>query len=619
MKGKWLIIAFVWAGVQAQQNPWWITDTSTFEIPVVVHVLRDTFSIVSQDIYDWLDILNITYNSLDTTNLFPWEQSVASIPSIRFVPARRDELGNSINLPVIIHATSLREFSLQEVSSSTDGGIDPLSPQHILNIWIARLDTPYGIVPDNSGFAIDYRQLDNLSIPLALLSLINQMKSPISELCEGLDSTTCSFEGDGICDLSPIVSIDSCGYGTECNETPPFHNVLLLPDSSCQWFISYQQTLKLKQNVATRRKNWITAKTQSAPFDNLILKGLNVRSLFPPDSIELQLLVEWNTNLISPPDTLFISLQSSQFVIYDTIITTINNGLNTLTLRYSIPTSGMFNTLLSVFGNRPEADSSDNHLTFPLHVQNQPFALPWQWDGTPQTVHFLQSWNTDFKNGWTPFFILPDKDSSLTSGWIMPFFDYECRTCSDWLYTPWFAETSRPIYISLTYAYTKYDPYHADSLALWLEVENRGKVKIWQGGGRELQTIEMDRTQWWEPSHPSNWRTICISTFPQTGNFRVVLEAKSDYGNNLFINSIAISQDSCPQITTSLTYPLSENKCFELIGNDLMVFCPAVIYDLTGKELYRFPQNNASFVRLHSGTYLLNVLETGRTIKIIVP
>ena len=619
MRGKWIIIAFMWASVQAQQSPWWITDTSTLEIPVVVHVLRDTFPIVPQDIYNWLDTLNIIYNSLDTASLFLWEQSVASIPHVKFVPARRDELGNPINIPVIIHASPLREFSLQEVSSSTDDGVDPISPQHILNIWVARLDTPFGIVPNNSGFAIDYRKLDNLSIPIALLSLLSELRSPASELCEGLDSLTCSFEGDGICDISPVASVDSCGYGTECNETPPFHNVLLLLDSSCPWFISHQQTLKLKQNIATRQKNWITAKMQSVPFDNLILKGLNVRSLFPPDSIELQLLVEWNTNLTPPPDSLFILLQSSQFSIYDTIITTINDGLNTLTLRFSVPANGMFNILLSVFGNRPEADSTDNHLAFPLYIQNQLFALPWQWNGTPQTAHILQSWNPDFQSGWTPFFILPNRDSSITSGWTMPFFDYECRTCSDWLYTPWFAETSRPIFVSLTYAYTKYDPYHADSLALWLEVENRGKVKIWQGGGRELQTTEMDRTQWWEPTHPSNWRTICISTFPQTGNFRVVLEAKSDYGNNLFISSIAVSQDSCPQITTTVNTTSLENKCFELISNNLLVFCPAIIYDITGKELHHLRKNNVSLVRLPSGTYLLNVLETGRTIKITVP
>ncbi|NPA34250.1 MAG: hypothetical protein GXO48_04905 [Chlorobi bacterium] len=620
MNGRWLLITFAWASAQAQQSPWWITETSSLEIPIVVHVLRDTFSIVPSDIYNWLDTLNKVYNSLDTTNLFPWEQSVASIPSIRFAPARRDEFGNPIYLPVAIHGSSLRDFSLQEVASSASGGVDPISPKHILNIWIARLDTPFGIVPNNLGFAIDYRYLNNFSIPLALLSLLNQAKPPLSELCEGLDSTTCSFEGDGICDISPVASVDSCGFGTDCDETPPFHNVLLLPDSSCPWFISHQQVLKLKQNIAGRNKNWITAQRQSFPFDNLILRGLNVKSLFPPDSIELQLLVEWNTNLTSPPDSLFISLQSTQFAIYDTIITSLNDGLNTVFLIYSIPDTGILNIQLSVFGNRPDPDSTDNHLSFPLYIQSQPFAMPWQWDGTLQTVHLLQSWNPDFQNGWTPFFILPDRDSSITGGWMMPFFDYECRTCSDWLYTPWFAETSRPIYISLTYAYTKYDPYHADSLALWLEIENRGRVKIWQSGGRELQTTELDRTQWWEPSNPLNWETICVSTFPQPGNFRIVLEAKSDYGNNLFINSIVVTQDSCPQLPTVVSKPGFQNKCFRLINNSLLIFCPVVIYDLAGKELFRSNTSNKIFrVKLPSETYLIRSVETGKTVKLNVP
>ena len=617
---KWLYLLLFSTVVNAQQSPWWITDTATLEIPVVVHLLRDTFTLVPSDIYNWLDSVNARYGQLDTAGLYEWEKSSAEVPRIRFVPARRNKYGNPINTPVTVYAVSPTPFSLDKVSNSGSGGVDPISPEHILNIWIARLDTPFGIVPDRTGIAIDYRELYNLSLPLALLSELAYLPSPISETCEGQDTTTCSFEGDGICDLSPVVSIDSCGQGTVCNDTPPFHNIMLFPDSTCPWFISVQQVKKLKQNLRSRYKNWLSSKRQSQHFDNLILRGVNIKSSSPTDSISVELLIEWNTNAVPPPDTLFLFFNTPNHSIKDTVISTLTDGLNTLLVNYSISDTGLFTVTIGIFSNRSEQDSTDNWVSFPFYMQSQPFNMPWSWKGTVQSPYVLHSWNPDFQQGWVPYSLLPARDSSYTSGWMMPFFDYQCRTCSDWLYTPWSNATSSTLYISITYAYTKYDPYHADSLALWLEVENKGKVKVWQDGGRNLQTTTLDRTQWWEPETPLHWKTICIPVMPQQGTFRVLLEAKSDYGNNLFISSISVSQDSCPSALTFANKPEADSDCIGIYRSQIIIYCPVNIYDLTGKTIYSqsssvYPQ----LINLPSGTYLVRQIDKGKVVKIIVP
>lgn len=142
---------------------------TTFEIPVVVHVLYNTpeQNISEEQIQSQLDVLNEDYSALNESILDvpPDWQGLLKDSKIRFKLAQRDPLGN-FSTGITRTATTFTEFNLLDPAIFADslGGKDAWPNTRYLNIWVCSLQGNAlgfasfpGSSSDQDGVVINHR------------------------------------------------------------------------------------------------------------------------------------------------------------------------------------------------------------------------------------------------------------------------------------------------------------------------------------------------------------------------------------------------------------------------------------------------------------------------------
>ena len=132
---------------------------------------------------------------------------------------------------------------------------------------------------------------------------------------------------------------------------------------------------------------------------------------------------------------------------------------------------------------------------------------------------------------------------------------------SDFLYTPKldFTFVSPPLTLSFNVAYAGFDANHYDSLIIRSTsslCDSTGK-RLWADGGVSLATAANQITEFIPDS--SEWKNVQIVIDELAGqNVQLAFEAKSGWGNNLYIDDIHIlHQEPIPTNNDAITAPSS--------------------------------------------------------------
>ncbi len=630
-KFGWLTVAGLWALAAHGQSPWWLFYQDTLHVPLAVHIIYDTFFIMGLEAQAWLDALNQRLNELDTAGLYPWEKAVASTPHIQLLPTQSSDENYTPLFTFLRYRYSggpANSYKPDEVVQLDT----PFQSREILNIWIARLDSPFigATVMWNgrsAGWVVDYRHWQDLNLHARLFSEWLGLPAPLTSVCPP-DTATCAFHDDGLCDIDPLIQWDSCASAFSCFQRPPAHNYTLTLDSTCPGFWSQQQSQQLRALLLTHYAHLALSTRAANPFGDLSVQDILLEPGPPGGPWQATLFLLWRSFGHMPVDTVQLIVQhATETLSLRKPVVLQSSTWDTLTVTFAFwPTRPGWDTLVvKVYRHPYEYDSFNNVVRLPIFVQQVPLSLPWRWHSAYQSTAWWLPQNPDFGQGWQPGVLTPMADSTLSQPWMFDGYEYACRGCRDRLISPWFQQLDAPRYLWLTYAYAKYDPYHADTLRIWMELSGgaHGRVLVWQAGGRELQTTVEDQNQWWRPSHPSDWRTVCIPLLPQPGDFRIVIETVSDYGNNLWLGAVAVGMDSCPPVPSPAEVPIPAHvqECRWLprfAGG--VIDCPSewVLTDITGQVVARGAGRQA--LTLPAGYYLLRSLTPSPTVQqIIVP
>lgn len=133
-----------------------LKSNETYVIPVVVHIVYNPAdsaeNIADTTVFNQIAVLNRDYHRLnaDTTNLRDTFALYAGNPNISFRLATLDPDGNpttGITRTQTTKSTFMDAMgflqgdmsSVEQVKSTTDGGIDPWNQTHYLNIWVCNM------------------------------------------------------------------------------------------------------------------------------------------------------------------------------------------------------------------------------------------------------------------------------------------------------------------------------------------------------------------------------------------------------------------------------------------------------------------------------------------------
>ncbi|MCH8163945.1 MAG: zinc metalloprotease, partial [Proteobacteria bacterium] len=213
-------------------------------VPVVFHVVWKTSSqnISDAQIFSQIDVLNEDFRRLnaDASNTPSWFTSVAADCEIEFCLAQRDPTGNSTT-GITRTQTTVTSFSTNDnIKQTSQGGKDAWPRDDYLNIWVGNLSggllgyaTFPGAAAWRDGVVIDYQTFGTIgtaSWPY------DEGRTGTHEVghwfglyhtfqggCAGTSSSTCSTNGDRVCDTPPTSSSNtgcpSINQNT-CTETP---------------------------------------------------------------------------------------------------------------------------------------------------------------------------------------------------------------------------------------------------------------------------------------------------------------------------------------------------------------------------------------------------------------
>lgn len=286
--------------------------SSVIYIPVVVHVIYSnaTENIPDSAIQQQIDQLNKDYSKTNTdTSKIPavWK-NVAADCGIQFCLASKDPSGDPTN--GIRHiSTSVTQWTTNDaVKHTAQGGDDAWLSSSYLNVWVCNLaggllgyTQPPGTGSQiTDGVVILYSTLpggpfccntDNYNMGRTATHEIGHwlnIRHTFDGGCAGTTSSTCSSQGDMVCDTPPAFNPNyGCpGIKNTCSENnpfpPPFNNdqndmtmnYMDYTDDNCMYMFTNGQSQRMQACLSVIRPTILTsaAITCSATSnDNTIL------------------------------------------------------------------------------------------------------------------------------------------------------------------------------------------------------------------------------------------------------------------------------------------------------------------------------------------------------------
>lgn len=188
------------------------TSMVTFSIPIVVHVVHDygAENISDAQIINAINQLNLDFSgaNADLATVIPQFTSVIGTPSLLFVPARLDPLGNCTNgIDRIVDEKTYTGYSKP----------NQWPPSKYVNFWIVNnvIGGPGGFASpptqpmSDQGLVIQYNVFNTTSrTPTHEMGHFLNLQHTFEGGCQ--PTTGCLFNGDNVCDTPPTTANSGC-------------------------------------------------------------------------------------------------------------------------------------------------------------------------------------------------------------------------------------------------------------------------------------------------------------------------------------------------------------------------------------------------------------------------
>jgi hypothetical protein len=631
----------------------------TYTIPVVVHVVYNTpeQNISDEQIASQIKVLNEDYslnnaNFASTPNAF---KALAGNANIQFVLAKRDPNGNPTNGITRTSTSTVSYGNTDDMKYTSKGGKDGWDASKYLNIWVCKLNGVLGFAyfpgasPKIDGVVIAYDCFGTIGTAAPPFHLGRTATHEVGHYLDLRhiwgDESDCT--GDDLVNDTPIHK--DANY--ECRTFPykicplttsngeMYVNYMDYTPDDCMTMFSQGQVNRMLSALTNERASLLTS-DGGTPFnfknDAAILKLISPTasenacgSITPiaaltnlgTDTLKsVDIVMYLNSQLVATKkwtgalaplantqvtlDNLTFSNSSNNLVIYtaspnntndenktnDTVKTTVVNIVNT-----NLPLFESFES-----GNFPPANWG---------ISNPNNNITWE---QSNAASYVGTKSLVFKNF--------NADSDINGQ-------------HDEIISPKFKAHANAN-LSFYYAYKVYsDPFVAsDTLTISVSTDC-GKTKnvIFKKGGQELVvTSPSFTTLFYIPSNQSEWKKI---TLPLTAyanqNITLYFDNRTEYENNLYIDSIYVNADSVlglnePESNESVRiYPNPSSgkvniqmrggydhlTCFNLFGN------PVKELENTDNEI-----STLDLSTLNKGVYLINIIKGGQSFwqKIVV-
>ncbi len=565
-------------------------EAEVVTIPVVVHIIHrgeaigNGLNLHEDQIQSQIDVLNEDFRrtNADASNTPAIFQPVAADVEINFVLAKRDPEGLATNGIQRVRGNQ-DSYAIGDQYDMKSQSFWP--SEDYLNIWVADLSggfLGYAQFPVSSlegledasnyaltdGIAIDYRSFgsEDKYPPADLSEQYNLGRTTTHEVGHYLglrhiwgDNSQCSV--DDFCDDTPEAISDNGGLGNctfpgpnSCGSDDMFQNYMDYTDDVCMNLFTLDQKdrMRVVLDNSPRRASLKTSKGDENPV--FVANDLGIRKLISPRASECETTF---TPILEVRNYGSNTVTTSQIrvIVNGTIEETLNfshslDYLDIDTVTFSdiaVGTVGNYTIEFEIIATNGTSDgNADNNLknvnTFIPESIDIPVIedfdnLPANW--TVQNVDELMTWQLA---------AAPNVDPD-NQAFLVEFYNYEQEGELDLFVSPSIdLSNSLTAIMSFDVSYAKFSGVNDEGLIVTVSGTCGDALTeadtVYAKFGDELAV--KTTSSYFTPSGESEWikESIDLSAYAGSSTVRVSFIARNNFGNNLYLDNIAIvSQD----------------------------------------------------------------------------
>ena len=270
-----------------------------YTLPVVVHIIHNGegygtgVNITDEQVFSAIEALNEDFRRMPGTNGFGDGVDV----NMEFCLAARDPQGQPTNGIVRVNGSSVANYTAMGIESSGGTGAVEESVKALstwprtsyVNIWVvSEIENNnagggiqgYAYFPTNNpvdGIVVLYNAFGTVG---NLKSYTNMNRTLTHELGHYLglyhtfnstsacgDETSCSTQGDRVCDTPPTIQAGSCS-SPACGGTQQVANYMDYTSQTCQDMFTDGQKLRMRTTLETQRTSMLTSMGCMPVFQN---------------------------------------------------------------------------------------------------------------------------------------------------------------------------------------------------------------------------------------------------------------------------------------------------------------------------------------------------------------
>lgn len=560
-------------------------ETGPYQVPVVVHVIHNGeplgtgVNISDAQILSQIAVLNQDYTrtNADASSTPAEFQPVAGLVEIEFVLARRNPEGLATNGIVRVQGAKTQWDRTNDDYQLKAQSYWPA--EDYLNIWVTDLGSGYlgyaqfpvsnlpGVEDASNnrltdGVVIDYKAFGTIDAgPFSLDNNYNRGRTTTHEIGHffglrhiwGDDSGACS--GTDYVDDTPNQASNSSGCPTHpratCSSNDMFQNYMDYTNDVCMNLFTSGQVSRIITVIenSPRRVSLLTSPALQYPLP--FANDLGIKQIITPASSECDLNVTPSIEVQNYGSNAITSTQV-RMLVNSIPIETLNlplslDPLESETVTFTNQPLGAGNTSFTfeILQTNGGADGSalDNVKAITTYVPESistPFAEPFDALPTEWIVN-----NPDGKLTWQ--IATAPKATSGNTALKLEFYNYEEQGEIDIITTPVFdlsAETAAYLTFDIAHARFLADPSN-DGLRVFVLANCNSDLfegtEVFSKAGAALATANATNAAF-TPLDDSQWRKeiVNLSAFVGAGKVQLAFVAVNDYGNNLYVDNIAL-------------------------------------------------------------------------------
>ncbi len=543
----------------AQQQQIGTQRGALYTIPIVFHVILNSQqtlnSVTDAAIQTQLATLNKDFRKLnsDTTTIRTVFKPIASDIEIQFCLAQRDPNGNSttgITRTLTSHGAWDPSTEGDDMKFTASGGINAWQPTKYLNVWI--VDIVGSVNGGTAGYAYvggggsDGSSVDGIVLDFQIgfgsneRSLTHEVGHYMGLLHTWGTANSCSND-DGIADTpESFTSNFGCDYSenscTSGNPDLPDQIENYMDYSSCPAMFTVQQKTVMRSVLTGSRSSLLTSTgcqaVNSAPTANFYASATTVCTgstiAFIDNSTNGAISWAWSF----PGGTPSSSTLQNPSVTY--------------------ATAGTYNvTLIATNGFGSDTETKSNYITAGIGIATTIFSE--NFEGNTAT---WSSVNPDAGLTWE---VVAGIAGSLPGDRAarVHIFDYDAAGQRDGLVSPVISLVNKTqVSLTFNYAHRRYSQNEHDSLIVYVSTnggtsytrvyanaeDNLAGASFATGTIYQGDFVPADAVDWCAASATGvTCPVINLNAYSGQANFRIKFEIYNDFGNNIYIDNIALT------------------------------------------------------------------------------